>query len=336
MAVYTIKKQRLVRQPDGKSWFLQALDGAEDDSTWDRLIIDYEWTGRADVKISVVSMNQKEIRWKDTVVDLDDLLCGGTLSTEEKLKFMQAAGGFQEENKKDILLYRLRGRYLWIAISMEGEGEGWVNGMKVYQKEDDFLDTFPEIYRERNSFFHRYLTIFSALYHEFQGDIDQFYKNFQPDTAPAEMLPVLAEWLGINLQGGFLKEDVMRKLAKNAYALNRIKGTKKAMEQVIRIVLGESPVILEKNKGESYERKKNTEESDITILIKTQVEQKEKAGLVFLLEQFKPFGCTMRLIFLKHGGRMDGHTYLDMNAMIEDGTVGYLDMERPGQNIILK
>ena len=70
MAVYTIKKQRLVRQPDGKSWFLQALDGAEDDSTWDRLIIDYEWTGRADVKISVVSMNQKEIRWKDTVVDL--------------------------------------------------------------------------------------------------------------------------------------------------------------------------------------------------------------------------------------------------------------------------
>lgn len=69
---------------------------------------------------------------------------------------------------------------------------------------------------------------------------------------------------------------------------------------------------------------------------KTQVEQKEKAGLVFLLEQFKPFGCTMRLIFLKHGGRMDGHTYLDMNAMIEYGTVGYLDMERPGQNIILK
>lgn len=59
-----------------------------------------------------------------------------------------------------------------------------------------------------------YLTIFSALYHEFQGDIDQFYKNFQPDTAPAEMLPVLAEWLGINLQGGFLKEDVMRKLVK--------------------------------------------------------------------------------------------------------------------------
>ena len=102
MAVYTIKKQRLVGQPDGKSWFLQALDGAEDNSTWDRLIIDYEWTGRADVKIFVVSMNQKEIRWKDTVVDLDDLLCGGRLSTEGKLKFMQAAGGFQEENKKDI------------------------------------------------------------------------------------------------------------------------------------------------------------------------------------------------------------------------------------------
>ena len=53
MAVYTIKKQRLVRQPDGKSWFLQALDGAEDNSTWDRLIIDYEWTGRVDVKISL-------------------------------------------------------------------------------------------------------------------------------------------------------------------------------------------------------------------------------------------------------------------------------------------
>ena len=315
--------------------FFPAIDSAVEDCPWGRLHLTSFMEGRLHLEIRVMTSNQKEILWKDGRADVDALLCGNILTDDEKLQFMETAGGIREENKEDILLYRLTGRYLWLAVSVEGEGTGRIECIRIYQKGDNFMDTFPEIYRERNSFFHRYISIFSAIYNDFQWDIEHIHRNFMPDTAPKELLPVLAEWLGLNLRGDFLDEDIMRELVKHAYELNKIKGTKKAMEQVIQIVLGEQAVILEKNKGAGYHGQKLKEECDITILIKTQVEQKKKARLMFLLEQFKPMGCTMKIVFLKRGGQMDGHTYMDMNAMIVDGKKGYLDQGQTGQNIIL-
>jgi len=52
-----------------------------------------------------------------------------------------------------VLLYGLNGRYLYLVLELIGLGEGKITGMKVDSQGDNFMNTFPEIYRERGGYF---------------------------------------------------------------------------------------------------------------------------------------------------------------------------------------
>lgn len=348
--IYTIKNSRLKRaclrgfsiQEDSlkvdktqkASCYLAALDGAVDDCRWGRVHIDALLNGHMHLKIGAMTCNQKRIEENGEIFDIEEFLTDKSIENQKKEKLFKFFHGIQTENQKDCLLYSLKGRYLWIAIGVEGEGNGEIQGIKIYQNKDTFMDIFPEIYREQDSFFHRYLSIFSTIYQDFQQKIEHIYELFDPDTAPAEFLPELAGWMGIDVKGDFLNEKALRTLVREAYILNKYKGTRSSLERVIEIVLGEQAVIKEKCRQKKNETGKQAE--DIIILVKAEVEERKKARLLFLLEQFKPVKCSMRVIFLKKGGCMDGHTYTDMNAMIEDKALGYLDNGQIYQNLIIK
>lgn len=294
------------------SAYLPKLDSALEDCLWGRLCIKTDFSGLFSFSLRVVAFNDPE---SEDIIFSEEGIC--------------------EKMKEDILLYQLSGRYLRIGIIVEGEGGGTIGGIKVYQKGDNFMDTFPDVYQERNSFFHRYLSIFSTVYNDFQWDINHFAELLDVEQTPKEMLPVLAGWLGLDVTGDFLPEQVLRQLVKEAYFLNKIKGTRKSLERITEIVLGEKAVILEKNMTDKNQER-TQELSDITVLVKTNVEQKKKARLMFLLEQFKPAKCSMKIVFLRKGGKLDKHTYMDMNAMIQDGNTGKLDKGQTYENIILK
>lgn len=319
-----------------KSCYLTALDSGIEACLWGRLHVQAILKGRLNISIRIMARNEKVIAIQDKSFDMDEFLTD--THVEEALKedlFLRSDGIFAE-NQTDCLLYRLKGRYLWVGITVEGEGSGYIDLVKVYQKGDNFMDTFPEIYRERNSFFHRYMSIFSTIYNDFQWDIEHISELFNPDTSPPGLLPVFAEWMGFDVKGGFLDEQVLRLLVKEAYSLNRIKGTRKALERITEIVLGEKAIILEKNKMEEYNKKGLKEVYDIILLVRTEVEQDKRTKLKFLFEQFKPIRCSMKILFLRKGGNMDVHTYMDMNAMIEDGTEGCFDRGQTYQNIKLE
>lgn len=317
------------------SCWLPALDSAIEDCPWGRLKLQMSLHGQFMVTVRAAALNEREICRNGQEMNFDEYLADENRSASEKEQFFSDAGGICERNKKDLLLYQLTGRYLWINITLEGEGSGEIILIKIYQKGDNFMDTFPEVYQERDSFFHRYLSVFSSIYNDFQRDIDHVQNYFDPDAAPKEMLPVLAGFMGLDVTGDFLEEKVLRALVKNAYSLNKIKGTREALLRVTEIVLGEKAVILEKCRQKTYHGWQQVD-ADITVLIKTQVEQKKKARLMFLLEQFKPARCSMKILFLKKGGSMDRHTYMDMNAMILDGDTGRMDTGQNYQNLIIK
>ena len=76
------------------------------------------------------------------------------------------------------------------------------------------------------SFFHRYMSIYSTLYMDFQEKIDNVADFLDINTAPAQLLPIFCGWMGLDVSGDFLTEDRLRTLVKEAYQLNRTKGTR--------------------------------------------------------------------------------------------------------------
>lgn len=314
------------------SCFFKAIDGAEEQCLWGRLHLDYEMAGAAVAAVRVVASDSRVIEWEEEEIFIDDFLERPDITEIQKEEIFKGSGCVYAENKKEVLLYSLKGRYLWLEICIKGgeEVQGRISSIKIYQKGDTFIDTFPEIYRERNDFFHRYLTIFSSIYNEFQDKIEQMPKLFHIDSTPKELLPLLAGWLGIDVQGDFLSEEQLRTLVKEAYQLNKGKGTRKTLQRVAEIT-ADGPVVIKERAFRDKEEK-----SDITVLISSETEQDKKAGIMYLLQQFKPVKSSMRILFLKKNSRMDKDAYMDMNAMIIDGSYQCMDGNADYENIILK
>ena len=56
-------------------------------------------------------------------------------------------------------------------VEVMGEGVS-IGNIRVEAPGDNFMQTFPEVYREKNSFFHRYLSVYSSIYNDFQEKLD--------------------------------------------------------------------------------------------------------------------------------------------------------------------
>ena len=74
---------------------------------------------------------------------------------------------------------------------------------------------------------------------DFQEKIDNVAELLNVETAPVQLLPVFCRWMGLDVSGDFLTEERMRTLVREAYQLNRTKGTKETLLRVCEIVLGE-------------------------------------------------------------------------------------------------
>lgn len=322
------------------------IDGIENDAKWGRFHVDYCLDEDMVVTTYAVAVNEKEVWWNDDPVNLEEILKDPERSAEDKIRFMEALGAEKQINRKDSLLYELEGRYLYLCIEVLGIGNGELTNIFVNNQGDIFMDTFPEVYREYGSFFHRYMSVYSSLYMDFQEKIDNVADFLDIDTAPVQLLPIFCQWMGLDVSGDFLTEDRLRTLVREAYQLNRTKGTREALLRLCEIVLGEKVVILEKNvirentQAESqkiYEDLYGNGIYDVTLLVHTFVPENQKSQLMFLLNQFKPVRCRLRIKFLDQKGSMDGHVYMDMNALVMDTQAAALD-ERVGLdgNIMLK
>ena len=303
------------------SLFLRALDGVVDEALWGRLscnlfvsdeIVCYIYIVASD-SLQIVDDEGNEIR-------LDDILCDPEGDTYRKVTLMQRLGAKRFANTSDILLYELKGRYLFIAMEMLGAGYGEIGNMRVGVRGDNFMNAFPQVYRERNGFFHRYMSVFSSIYNDISDRNEKLYEMLDLDKCSTDLLVMYGSWFGIDLQGNFLPEDVLRSVVKEAYSLNRIKGTKKAMERILELFLGDDVVILENRfqDGGIFE---------VTVLVNRKLTEELRHQIMFLLDQFKPLRTQVRILQMEKDAIMDGNSYLDMNATIPASKHLVLDEE---------
>lgn len=313
---------------------VQEIDGAKNDNQWGRFFMEVSKDVGVVYTVHIFAMNQTEFLRKGTKVKVSEFLMDETIDKEIKYNFLNQVGQVVKINKNDILLYPLKGRYLWVYIEFRKAGNFCCNNMRVDVVGDNFMETFPEVYRERDSFFHRYLSVFSSIYNDFQEKINTATEILDIDKAPVELFEIYAGWFGIDFKGGFMQEEKIRLFMSELYNLVKKKGTVECLERAAEIILGEKPVIIERNqvhKEKNIEKQKIIDELygnsmyDVLLLTTIDINEDKKAQLVYFLEQFTPIRCNMNVIFLKDYGNMDKYTYLGVNAVLSDEATGVLD-----------
>lgn len=301
--------------------FLKAIDGVVDDCLWGRLSCELSLDEEMVCYFYVFASNfltELDAERKD--VDISAYLCDKDIPAHKKSGFLTALGAKRFVNTDDFLLYDISGRYLYVALEIIGTGKAHVGNIRIGARGDNFMAAFPEVYKERNSFFHRYMSIFSSIYNDISEQNEKLYEMLDLEKCSPDLLEMYASWFGIDLKGGFLSEDVLRTLVKDAYQLNRMKGTRWALERILQILLGEDFVMFENrlNDGEIFE---------VTVLINRKLTEQLRHQLIFLLDQFKPIRVKIRLLQMEKEAVMDGNSYLDMNATIPSEKHVVLDEE---------
>jgi len=316
------------------SLFLRGIDSMDRESTWGRFFYDLKTEGDPICCLYVLAIDDNVIDYDGRQISLDDFLTDDSIPVADRLLGLKNAGAKRYVGGNDVLLYGHNGRYLYIAIDVKGEGEASIRNMVVDSIGDNFMNTFPEVYRERNSFFHRYMSVFSSIYNDFGRDIDNLPEILDLNTCPVEMLIEYGSWMGIDLKGGFLPENVIRDIVKEAYELNKIKGTKKGLIRLMTLILGEEPVIVEHNlvrawineEGNGYPPNfKPRGVYDITILIKKRITEEVRHQIIYMVDQFKPVRTRINIAQMDENVIIDSNTYLDINSKLPEKKKAILD-----------
>lgn len=308
----------------GHYFVLPVMDSGVMDCPWGRLRFKLTLPENCMCYLYVAASN--ELAGQEVMMDEQSSLL-------DKKKLLQSLRGLCFINKPDVLLYEITGRYLWIMMEIIGENVQ-VGDICAEAPGDNFMQTFPEVYREKNSFFHRYMSVYSSIYNDFQEKIDTRSELLPVETAPLALLELYARWLGIDVNGGYLGEKPLRQLLQEAPELLRRKGTRYCIERICDILLGEIPTVVERSRIQNYVRRAEKVQYDnlygdnpydVTLLLKHYVDEKKKEQLLHLLSQFKPVRSRLRIVFLEPTGLLDEHSYLDGNAVIFTQNEGVLD-----------
>lgn len=314
---FNIKDNQIIAVSEHESYiFLPVMDRGHGEKHWGRLGMDIELKDKAVCQIYAMASDN---------IALNKYLMDSSISAAQKLQAFNNENSIKSINKNDILLYDLCGRYLWLCIIVNEGCGSTVGNIRVYARGDFLMDTFPEIYRQRNGTLHRYLSIFSSIYKDMDEEMLMLPSLLEPEAAPPEMLPILAGWMGLDVSGGFLSEETLRTLVKEAYDLVKKRGTREALERLTELMTGEKAIIIEKNlmPAAETESQKSVENClygndiyGVTLLIKSSTGRYKKSHLLHLLNQLKPARCDLKIIYLDVGGVLDGYTYMDINACI--------------------
>lgn len=317
--------------------FLHYIDSGEVDLEWGRLKIDTILDKEMAVSIRAFAVNHLQVTGEVFDVNLEEYLLSEEVGVEEK----EAMFEYEFMGHNDVLLYGMKGRYLWLCIEVIGSGNGMIRKINVDSPGDIMLDIFPEIYQERDSFFHRYLSVFSSVFMDFEYDIEGIHRQMDLETAPIEYLNLFGNWMGLNLSGSYLDEEKLRKLLLKLHSFNRMKGTKKVISELAELLLDEDVIIVERNLLDSEEKDLyNTlygnSPYDFTILVNGEAEEQIHPQLMFWLEQFIPVRSRVNIVFLSECACLDSYCYLDINAAVHSAEKGVLDYyQRIDGSIIL-
>jgi phage tail-like protein len=314
--------------------FIDRIDGGRRGCPWGRLRFTAECDEGVITAVHAFATDDEQLIAGDEIRTYDSVILDPNEPMSRKRRLFDLAGASKFVGKNDVLLYEQEGRHLWLCVEVLGQGSATLRDFEVFSPRDNFLGSFPEIYRVDGEFFHRYLAVFSSLYYDLQTTIDSLDSLLDADAAPKEALPILAGWLGLDPYDGVMSEERFRTLLKAAFELIRAKGTRKAVNDVLSVFLDtpfyiieqrEAKEIMDARDREVCERLYGDSSFDLTIMVRQAPDERLRDGLRYLIRQFAPLRTRVELVFLENVSRLDDHTYCDINARVTGFGEGRLD-----------
>lgn len=106
-----------------------------------------------------------------------------------------------------------------------------------------YTQFLPPLFQE-SEFLSRYLKIFEVIWEPLQVRQDHLESHFDARLAPPQMLPWMAQWLGVPLDAHW-PEARQRAWMREAVSLYRWRGTRYGLTRALETVYGLSPVLEE-------------------------------------------------------------------------------------------
>lgn len=309
-----------------------SLDSQEKETIWSRLQANFSLEGENSVRISYFASDEKYVEVNGERIHLDNWIEDISLPLEQKLYMLDQIWIQEQKNKKDMLLYEGKGRYLWFKIEFL-TFDSPVPEIKKLQIEfplESILEYLPAFYREDKTnfkFLSRFLGIFQSLIYDLQYEIDSVSKHFDVDFAEGDFLLWLSQWVAVEYPLMWDKEK--RKIfIKNSFRFYQKKGTKECLEDVLELYLGQKPKIMETYEilefyeGRTYDEEIKRLYSDDIYSFFVFIEEKrvptmEKLHHVKqLISFFQPAHTKAILVVLRPSIILGQYSYLGVNSML--------------------
>ncbi|WP_253738339.1 phage tail protein [Halohasta salina] len=145
----------------------------------------------------------------------------------------------------DALFESATGRYLVVRLELVGSERASprVDSLRVSWPRQSSIESLPELYREDSgskAFLERFLSVFDTAFDDLEADADSLTSHLDPAAAPAESLPWLADWLGVDPPVDW-PTAATRELLSAAPELSRQRGTAAGLRRLLGIYLRHLP-----------------------------------------------------------------------------------------------
>lgn len=322
---------QLEEQAESGIFLSRILDSKEKGMTWHRLRLTPGRSGKCSWKLRIYCSDSLSMYGEGTE-DAAGLLASQTLSLKEKRDRLEPFCVKVIQEKQDVLLHDVQGRFLWFCLEAErreGEKEG-LREMRFDFPKRSFLDYLPEAYQrnEKSRFFlERYLGIFQSLYEDMTEQIRQTARFFDPDSTDPEFLSWMAEWIALEDIPAW-KEEQLRYLMEHGMELYRIRGTAGYLKKMVQLYSGCESFVVENHQIRKFEnnRKQSVRLKEMygdsvcafTVLVNTGTltDQKEYHTLAQVAEHASPAHMECRVVLLQQYIFLDQHSYLGVNSRL--------------------
>ncbi len=175
--------------------------------------------------------------------------------TGRELLFARASEGDPFETweapllQAPLLAQPALGRYLWLTLELQGDTRATprVRALRAEHPGHDLVQRLPRVFSqepEAASFLQRYLTPLEGALLDLEARAAQRHVLLDPRATPEELLPWLASFVGLALDGR-LTPDARRTLVAEAVTLFRFRGTLFGLRRLLEIALGVRVLIVE-------------------------------------------------------------------------------------------
>ncbi|HXH90985.1 MAG TPA: phage tail protein [Thermoanaerobaculia bacterium] len=153
------------------------------------------------------------------------------------------------EGEWDCLVQSPPGRYLWLRLTLIGNGgvTPEIGKVRVHFPRASSMQYLPAVFGENavaRDFVARFLSIFDTIRDGISDNVRDAAAYFDPEATPAGFLDWLASWIGLALERNWPVAK-RRMLVRDAHKLYEKRGTPEGLRMHIRLFAGREPLLLE-------------------------------------------------------------------------------------------